>query len=217
MSAKLQGQRLVEVHGQRLTTTSLIVAELFGRKHSHVLKSLEKISTRIKIVPSEYRDSSGRANKVYILDERQFLIAMPFIGGKKSVEGQVRLVDEFLRLKKVLNEPGRKAEIAAKRDSASGMSDMLRFLRESDGKETLPRHYLNEHLFCNRALTGVWEPLDEADLDVYDTRLLAAIRLQNTLLMARYPRQSDRRALLDEFVADYRAKHPRPVLVGGGR
>lgn len=152
---------------------------------------------------------------MYVLDERSFLIAMPFIGGKKSVEGQIALVDEFIRLNKIINDPGRKAELAAKRHTGSEMTDMLRFVRETGGKETTENHYRNEHRFCNRALTGKWEEINEAELDVYDLRLLSAIRKHNTLLITRHLKQANRRKLLEAFVADYRAKHPRLKLVGG--
>ena len=49
-------------------------------------------------------------------------------------------------------------------------------------------------------------------LDVYDTRLLAAIRNHDTLLLTRHLKQKERKQLLDDFVAQYRIKHPRLKL-----
>jgi phage regulator Rha-like protein len=215
MSAVANTQlRLVEVHGEKLTTTSLVISEQFGRPHKSVLRSLDKLVSRLKFVPRDYLDSRGKQQRMYVLDERSFLIAMPFIGGKKSVEGQIALVEEFIRLKAILNEPGRKEALTAKRNLGREMTDMLDFVRETGGKKTTDQHYRNEHLFCNRALTGKWAPINEADLDLYDTRLLAAIRKRNTLFITRHLKQADRKKLLDEFVAEYRAKHPRLKLVG---
>jgi phage regulator Rha-like protein len=102
-------KKLVEVHGQRLTTTSLVIAELFGRPHGNVLKCLDKLISRVKFNSRNY-----------------------------------------------------------------------------------------------------------IDLDAYDTWLLAAIRKRNILLVTRYPKQADRKAIMDDFVARYRAKHPRFTLVSGG-
>lgn len=101
-----------------------------------------------------YLDIQGKTQKMYVLDERSFLIAMPFIGGKKSEDGQVLLVDEFLRIRKLLSEPNRKEALQYKRDSHTPMMEMLRFGREIDGKETETHHFQNENKFCNRALTG---------------------------------------------------------------
>jgi Rha family phage regulatory protein len=108
MSALAKTQmRLVEVHGQKLVTNSLVISKLFGRSHDNVLKSLDKLVSRVKFNARDYIDSRGKQQRMYELDERSFLISMPFIGGKKSVEGQIALVDEFIRLKKIINEPGR--------------------------------------------------------------------------------------------------------------
>lgn len=206
--------RLVEVHGQKLTVTSLVIAESFGRVHKDVLKSLDKLLVKgtfnqREIAPTSYLDIQGKANRMYVLDERSFLIAMPFIGGKKSTEGQVALVDEFLRIRQRLNEPRREQEIQYKRDMHTLMMDSLLFGRKLLGKATRNVHFMSENFFCNRALTGVWQSLEESELDLYDVRLLRAIRERNTLLIAHFPQQSDRKKRLNEFVTEYRGKHPR--------
>jgi Rha family phage regulatory protein len=204
--------KLVEVHGQQLTVTSLVIAELYGRRHDNILKDIDKISGRLHLEFTYYMDSQGKKRRMCVLNEEQFLIAMPFIGGTKALEGQIRLVQEFLRLRKLLSEPGRKDELKIKQSAGSEMTDMLKFVRETEGKDTTKNHYTNEHLFCNRALNGTWAPINDDDLDVYDAKLLAAIRRHNQKLMTRWPTQKDRRKPMDDFVADYRAKNPRMQL-----
>ena len=86
-------------------TDSLIVAETFGRQHAHVLRSIDRLITDGAINQSNfgsvaYIDAKGEARRMIRLDERAFLIAMPFIGGRRAREGQVRLVDEFLSLRR---------------------------------------------------------------------------------------------------------------------
>lgn len=111
------------------------------------------------------------------------------------------------------SDPIRSLEIQEKRDAHSPMMKALIFARKAVGKETTENHFKNENLFCNRALTGEWKPLDESDLDAYDLRLLKAIRFHNMILMQYNLRQSERKTALDEYVADYRAKKPRLKLV----
>lgn len=208
--------KIIEIHGKELTTTSLIIADLFGRPHKNVLQSLDKLSSKNKELtfkPIDYIDKNGETKRALQLNERQFLIAMPFIGGLKSMEGQIKLVDEFMRLRAVLNEPNRKQAIQSKRDAAKPMTDMLKFCRDEDGKKTNHHHYSNEHLFCNRAAFGSWLPVVEAELDTYDARLLDAVRNHNTLLIARYPDQKDRKSMLEKFVTEYKEKRPRLMLV----
>ena len=94
---------LVTVNNGVATTTSLIIAEQFGRAHKSVLNSLDKFKGRHGIVPSSYLAGNGKQEKCYIPNERQALIAMPFIGGEKSEDGQERLVDAFLALRSIAN------------------------------------------------------------------------------------------------------------------
>ena len=85
-------------------TTSLVIAEQLGRKHSHVLQSIRSLKESVRISPISYIDSMNRAQIMYELPEREALIVMPFVGGKKSVEGQIRLVDAFLALRNMAIE-----------------------------------------------------------------------------------------------------------------
>jgi len=93
--------QLVTVNNGIASTTSLIIAEQFERKHSHVLRSIEKVIGRYEIVPSFYLAGNGKQEKMYLLPKREALIVMPFIGGKKSIDGQERLVDAFLALEAI--------------------------------------------------------------------------------------------------------------------
>lgn len=56
------------------STTSLKISEVFGKRHDDVIKAIENHVaegdlTGRKIAASSYKDSSGKSNKFYILDE----------------------------------------------------------------------------------------------------------------------------------------------------
>ena len=82
-----------------LTVTSLVVAEEFNIPHRSVLRSIDKRKGRHNLVQSNYLDKQGKTQRMFILNESQFLKLMPFIGGEKSEDGQDKLVDEFIRLR----------------------------------------------------------------------------------------------------------------------
>lgn len=90
---------LVRLTGEReIITDTLVVANEFGRNHRDVLRRIRQLAdqgtlTERDFALSDYADPTGRKLPVYELTERGFLIAMPFIGGRKSQQGQVRLVD----------------------------------------------------------------------------------------------------------------------------
>ncbi|MER2625054.1 MAG: Rha family transcriptional regulator [Accumulibacter sp.] len=83
------------------STTSVLIADLFGRPHKNVLQSLDGLIAdgtidRLDFKPISYFDEMNREQRAYQLSELAALISMPFIGGKKSREGQRILVDAFL-------------------------------------------------------------------------------------------------------------------------
>ena len=97
---------LADDHGT-LWTDSLTIAEAFGRRHDHVLRSIDQLIADGTIgLPnfgaSSYLNKQNKAQRLISLDERGFLIAMPFIGGRRARQGQVQLVDEFLALRREL-------------------------------------------------------------------------------------------------------------------
>lgn len=71
-----------------LTVTSLVVADVYGMAHHNVLRNIDNIckqlidlKSEIKIDFSEYKDGTGKSNRMAILTEEQFLVAMPYIEG----------------------------------------------------------------------------------------------------------------------------------------
>jgi Rha family phage regulatory protein len=216
--------KLVEVHGEKLLASSLVLAEQFGKRHKNILRKIDAgfVSevqeilefTRLNFEPSSYLGKDGAETKYYLMTEEGFAEIAMGLTGEKAKLTRILFLNEFKRLYRMLKDPNRKAAIQYKRDTHSPMQDMLKFTRETLGKErTESYHHANENKFCNRALMGAYAAINEDDLDVYDHRKLAAIRTHNTMLMTRHIAQKDRRKLLDDFVAEYDKKHPRLKLV----
>jgi Rha family phage regulatory protein len=104
-----QASKLIQLSNGEAWTTSLIIAEEFGRPHKNVLRAIDELIASkeingLKFEPVEYIDEKGEARRMYRLDERAALIAMPFIGGKKSFDGQKRLVDAFMAMRRILRQ-----------------------------------------------------------------------------------------------------------------
>lgn len=124
---------LVKAQGEKLFVDSNIMAELFDRSHRNLMRDLEKLMVdgTINVLNLErisYRDSRGRDQSGYRLPEREAMILMPFLGGKKSAQGQAKLVDEFLRMRKELNRIARvQATVAYQQARIGGKVDRRHF------------------------------------------------------------------------------------------
>ncbi|WP_120807005.1 hypothetical protein, partial [Yersinia sp. IP36721] len=105
---------------------------------------------------TSYVDKMNRAKPCYELTERGFLIAMPFIGGEKARDGQVRLVDSFIAYRE---KAKREAAIQAERDLARveyrPMTNAIKISKEAEGKEAEHYHFSNEANLINRIVLGV--------------------------------------------------------------
>ena len=221
MTAK---SKIVTLNKNQLTTTSEIIAENCGIQHKNALALIRKYIDKFQMFnPVAFQTRQGeklpqggfaQSTEIAILNEPQatFLITL-FRNTDIVINFKSELVAEFWRMREILSQPNRQLDIQEKRDVHFPMMDALMFAREAVGKKTTTYHFTNENLFCNRALTGKREALNESDLDVYDLRLLKAIRLHNMVLMQHNLKQADRKDALDKYVTTYRAKNPRLKLV----
>lgn len=228
MSLKNQNTIVHVAQGKPLTT-SLVIAENCNIQHKNAIALVRKYKSEFEEFGALAFQTRARLKgqhgggdaEIALLNEDQaaYLITM-FKNTDIVRKFKLTLIKEFRRvvteLQRIQSEPNRAKTVEHKRDSAKPMTDALKFIRDLAGKTTEPRHYTNEHLFCNRALTGKWGKLDESTLDAYDVKLLAAIRGHNANLIHHYPDQNDRKAMLDKFVAAYRVTHPHLKLIDGG-
>lgn len=99
---------VVECNGALFVETPHL-SSLFDRPHRNIMRDVERLIAggAIDALNPEriaYVDSRGRVQEAYRLSERDALVLMPFIGGRKSMDGQARLVDEFLYVRKQLRK-----------------------------------------------------------------------------------------------------------------
>lgn len=159
------------VKGEPVVSTEVVAVE-FGRDHFRVMGSIESLISSGHLGTSDFRASSylSKQNKelpCYELTERGFLIAMPFIGGEKARDGQVRLVDSFIEYRKKANK---EAAIQAERDLARveyrPMTNAIKLSKEAEGKEAEHYHFSNEANLINRIVLGTTAAKFRKDNDI---------------------------------------------------
>ena len=149
------------------------------------------------------------------LTERGALIAMPFIGGRHSRVGQVRLVDAFLVMRERLTEQASQDWANARRESAinyAAVSEMLALHREAVGKATQSHHFANEARLINFALCGQYSPLDRRSLSKSDLRILAKLEIRDCALIGMGKSYGERKTVLVAYAASLRAELSNRLL-----
>lgn len=204
---------IVHLHRGEAVTDSLVIAREFGRKHGNVLQSLYDLQedgtiSRHDFKPSHYFDKRGKVQRKIELSERGALIAMPFIGGKRSRAGQRRLVDAFLKIR-AQHAAQSESWSDVRRSAASGYIEMcaaLKEVRADAGKTTEPRHYMNEARLVNGVLFGHFRRVNLDLLSQSEMSLKDQIERRNAFLIARGRTYIERKGMLPGFLSELLTK-----------
>lgn len=208
---ELQRKEVVHLHHGVVVTDTLTIAIEFGRAHKNVLKSLDDLIdegtiSRLEFKPRDYVDDRGKRQRCIELTEAGALIAMPFIGGKRSRDGQVRLVTAFLAMRATIRE--QVGDWTSLRTDAAvtfrTMTDCLKEVRADDGKETKFMHYMTEAKLVNWVMFGKFESVDRNTLSHLDLVLLEHVERRNTILIARGQAYGQRKTDLATYLQTLR-------------
>ncbi|MDP5009082.1 MAG: Rha family transcriptional regulator [Glaciimonas sp.] len=179
---------------------SLSIAQAFGRSHKNVLQSLDALIdegtiNELEFKPVQYTDAKGERRRMIELTEDGALIAMPFIGGKKSRQGQVCLVRAFRSLRDAYTGDW----LQCRKQVAFTyrmMSEALQMTRADEGKITRPHHYSNEAKLINAAMFGTNAVVARDALSSAELQRLEIIEGRNAYLIASGRTYQERKATL---------------------
>lgn len=94
---------LVSRDGDRIFTTSLLVAEFSKKRHKDVLRAIENklrvLSAAFNgrnFAPVEYVDAKGERRKMYEMTEEGFALTMMGFTGKEAVQWQENFIEAFV-------------------------------------------------------------------------------------------------------------------------
>jgi Rha family phage regulatory protein len=177
----------VHVYKKLVTTSSLNVAEYFGKQHKNVLQAIQNIECseefrRLNFQPSSYVNEQNKKQPCFEITKDGFaFLAMGFTG-KKAAEFKERYINAFNRMLADL-PADRDAAIHAKRVAHQGMTDAIKFSREQEGKDVKPHHFMSENKLCNWAAFGNFKAVDESTLSAPEAKLLERVRNYNETLI----------------------------------
>ena len=204
---------LVHFNMGKPVTDSLAIAHEFASRHDNVLQKLDGLIVdgtigRLDFKESSYLNEQNKKQRMIELAERGALIAMPFIGGRNSRAGQVRLVDAFMSLRaKLAEQVGDWSE--SRRKVSTGylmMCDTVQEVRTDDGKATGAHHYATEAKLVNWVLFGRFEAINRDDMEQADLVLMENVVAKNAIWIARGRSYAERKAALPAYLAALRTK-----------
>lgn len=115
---------LVFLRNEEALTDSLIVAEMFGKRHDNVMQAIEKLmgglleikdtqngavndlkNKAVKLfIQSRYKDEKGEYRKKYLMNRDGFSLLVMGFTGKKALEWKLKYIEAFNKMEKVIME-----------------------------------------------------------------------------------------------------------------
>ncbi|MEF4112503.1 Rha family transcriptional regulator [Escherichia coli] len=99
----------VTIKNGRAVTTSIAIAEFFGKRHERVLDKIRNLDCSVKFtehnfVSSEYSDSTGRKLPMYQITKNGFVFLVMGFTGKKAAAFKEAYIAEFDRMEAELRQ-----------------------------------------------------------------------------------------------------------------
>ncbi|GAB5432209.1 MAG: hypothetical protein EpisKO_15790 [Epibacterium sp.] len=129
MSATVPARPDAPLVDQHLKTTSLHIAEKFGKRHDDVLKRIRGLEVpddfnARNFAAVEYTDSKGESRPAYELTRDGFALLVMGFTGKRAMAWKIKFLEAFNRMEAQLRAPARPADHAA--DFIEGLKAGLR-------------------------------------------------------------------------------------------
>ena len=181
-------RELVEIRTNSPMTTSRIVAEHFGRSHTHVLRNIKTLHenttdkgfTESNFGLSEYTDPTGRKLPEWQMTEDGFAaLALAFTGVKATnlrvefVKAFRKAVNQQKKIERNKFDPTWLLERQRTKDHMTTLNEVLVQSRARDGKKTAAHHFINEARLVAHAMTGQFnEELDRSVMSATELQIL---------------------------------------------
>lgn len=114
---------LVYLKNNEAVCSSLQVAEKFGKRHADVIRSIENLvrddSTQNCVQCfkcSSYKDSTGKSNKMYVMNRDGFTFLVMGFTGKKANEWKWKYIKAFNQMENIIKEKESKEWIDSRRE-----------------------------------------------------------------------------------------------------
>ena len=170
-------ENLVIMHDRQAVTTSLQVAKVFNKQHKHVIEAINnKISSaensaqyKLMFVEGTYRDSSGKANKMYYMNRDGFtFIAFGFTGARAD-QFKLKYIDAFNQMEKQIRQHPQPLTLPERiQIIAQGYDGLAKDVEDIKNRMGLPGNMA--HTFSKRRNAKVIEVLGGKKSNAYEDK-----------------------------------------------
>ena len=146
---------LINIKNEEAVTTSLQVAEAFGKRHDNVMRAIEniirslpKIEETPKLFFKGYRieEQNGQKYPMYYMNRDGFSLLVMGFTGKKALEWKLKYIEAFNQMESYINF--RKADIQIQKNSMQFLHDNLEMPSTKD--------YMKANTIANKCVSTMY-------------------------------------------------------------
>lgn len=109
MNKLIKNEELVLIKKNNAYTTSLIVAEYFGKQHYNVIRDIENLDCSKEFIAlnfegSNYKDARGKSQPMYKIKKDGLVFLIMGYKGKKARELKEKYIKQFNKMEKLIDE-----------------------------------------------------------------------------------------------------------------
>lgn len=120
---------LITIRKEQAVTSSLQVAEAFGKRHADVIRAIENLLLKLSEIDEAnerkialsgfakktYKDESGKTNIIYFMNRDAFSLLVMGFTGKSALEWKLKYIDAFNSMERLLVEKQTSAWIESRK------------------------------------------------------------------------------------------------------
>lgn len=152
---------LVILRKEEAVTTSLKVAEMFHKRHDHVIRDIKNLDcseefTALNFGESKYKDTTGKYNPMYYITKDGFTFLVMGYRGKKAAEFKEAYIHAFNEMETILKEKATSAWLETRyhgKVTRKAETDMIKKLADyaiSQGSTHSDRLYVTYTKLANK-------------------------------------------------------------------
>lgn len=143
---------LINIINDEVVTTSLQVAEVFGKRHTHVLEKIQQIlkdsaeNSAQCFRQSVYKDASGKTNIMYYINRKGFVFLVMGFTGRKADDWKWKYINAFDEMEQYINFLKADKQI---------QKNAMEFLHNNLDMP-MKKHYCKANTIANKAVSNMF-------------------------------------------------------------
>lgn len=180
-------EELVYLKNDQALTDSVVVAEMFGKRHDLVLRAIDNLNETLRkneerssvkmFFLSKRKADDGQYHRVYLMNRDGFSLLVMGFTGKKALEWKLKYIEAFNKMETLLREKQTEPWIdvrnrgkIARKEEMDIVQQLVEYAKEQGSKHSQWLYKIYSKLANDMA--GIKTDRDEADVETLNRLLI---------------------------------------------